>query len=247
MKKENINLDICITLRCNTNCLNCIKFCNKEDITGLDYSDSDMTMGQINEFVYQIESLNIKNLFASICLTGGEPLLHPDIEKIIVKMEKLKKQEYVQTLLINSNKLIDALPSLQKYIVNYSEPKDNPQKHNVAFLHPSEFSKKIQTYRRCSHYRKNTIVLSYMGYTQCCASDAYIRLFALDELISNHLPKKTLLKKMDKICKHCPFGSDDLVPLEKDMGCPVSDIYEKEADKNRKGRKITKRFPERNK
>ena len=68
----------------------------------------------------------------------------------------------------------------------------------------------------------------------------------MDDLILDYLPKSLEefpLKEMDKICAHCPFGSDDSLPFERDIGCPVSDIYAKEAEKNRLGRKIVKRFP----
>jgi len=239
---KNLNLDLCITLRCNNYCLNCIKFCNKDKTTGLDYSDSDMTMEQINNFINQVKTLDTKNLFTSITVTGGEPLLHPDIKEIMIKLEELKKLSYVKILWINSNKIIKAPESLKKYIVNYSEVDKKPQIHNVALLHPSDFNGKTMAYKTCKHYRKKTIVLTYMGYSICCAADGYIRLFGMKDLISDKLPTYKLIKKMDKICKHCPFGNDDILPFEKDIGCPVSDIYKKEAEKNRLGRKITKRF-----
>jgi beta-1,4-mannosyl-glycoprotein beta-1,4-N-acetylglucosaminyltransferase len=244
--KMKINLDLCITLRCNYNCLNCIQFCNKEEITGLNYFNSDMTLGQIDNFINQVKSFGKTNFLNNINVTGGEPLLHPDIEKIMIKLEELKKDHYVKSITINSNKIITSPQSLKDYIINYSLPKDNPSKHNVVFLHPLDFSGKKQTYKKCTHYRKHTIVLNYLGYSICCASGAYIRLFCMEDLILNYLPKSLEdfpLKEMDKICEHCPFGSENL-PFEKDIGCPISDIYKKEGDKNSYGRKIKKRFPE---
>ncbi len=53
---ELLNLDLCITYRCNQSCRNCIEFCNLADITGLDYSDSDMTLSQILDFCDQIRA-----------------------------------------------------------------------------------------------------------------------------------------------------------------------------------------------
>jgi hypothetical protein len=202
-------------------------------------------MGQVEEFVRQVKELNIKGLFKSICLTGGEPLLHPDIEKIMERMEELRRLGYVKDLIINSNTILESPESLKKYIINYSKPSEKPFLHNVAFLHPKDFSDRKVTYATCTHYRKNTLVLTYQGFSICCAADGYIRLFGMNDLIFDHIPLEFDLKGMDKICKHCPFGSHDILPLEKDMGLPISDIYKREAKKNRLNNRITKRFPER--
>ena len=51
-----VNIDLCVTLRCTAACPNCVRFCNMSAVTGLDYSDSDMTMGQIAEFIRQVQS-----------------------------------------------------------------------------------------------------------------------------------------------------------------------------------------------
>jgi hypothetical protein len=205
-----------------------------------------MTLGQIEEFVRQIKELNIPGLFHSICLTGGEPLLHPKVSEITEKMEELRRLGYVKRILINSNTILPAPENLKKYIVNYSKPAKKPTIHNTALLHPDDFGGTKMTYRQCEHYRKNTVTLTYQGFSLCCASDGYIRLFGKEELIFDHLPLDVPESSMDTICEHCPFGNDKILPMEKDVGCPVSDIYKKEAEKNRMGRKITKRFPSRN-
>ena len=241
------NLDLQITLRCNASCRNCIKFCNKESITGLDYSDSDMTLGQIDEVVRQIKSLQNTTMINCIVVTGGEPLLHPQIVEIMQKLEELRTSGHVKVLWINSNLIIPAPPVLQQYIVNWSEPKDNDKKHHVSFLHPADFSThhEKQTYQGCCHYRKPTLVLNYLGCSMCCAGDAYIRLFGLEDLLLDHIAEDETeyTKNMDMICQHCPYGRDDELPLERDVGCPVSEIYLQEAAKNKNGRRITKRFP----
>lgn len=241
-----MNLDLNITLRCNGHCLNCIKFCNRGDITGLDYSKSDMTMGQIDNFVEQVKSFP-KNVVENINITGGEPLLHPNIREIVLKIEKLMKDEYIKKYTVNTNTLVRPLPQdLSDYIINYSHPRNSSRTHNVVFLHPDDFGTR-KTYRDCTHYRKNTVVLNYLGCSICCAGDSYIRLFCMDDLILDYVPDSVEgFPPMDKICQHCPFGSYESLPFERDIGCPVSEIYMIEAEKNRQGREIAKRFPEMN-
>jgi hypothetical protein len=221
-----------------------------KNITGLNYSDSDMTLGQIDNFINQVKQINRINcdvVVENLYVTGGEPLLHKDIEEIMVKLQELQELKLVTNIFINSNKVIAAPISIEKYIVNFSLPSENKDIHSTVLLHPSEFSESEQTYSECTHYRKNRVVLNYLGYSICCAVDAYIRLFNFDDLILESLPASRLrfpLKEMNKICKHCPFGHVTDVPLEKNVGCPVSQIYSIEAHKNRLGRVILKRFPE---
>jgi hypothetical protein len=243
-------VDLQITLRCNVKCPNCIKFCNMKDSTGLNYSDSDMTMGQIDNFIQQIRDFKHKSMYQNICITGGEPLLHPNIEEITLKLEILRQDGHFKDLTINSNLTLDIPPILRKYIINHSEPKNNNEVHNTALLHPLDFGGKQYTFDSCTHYRKGTIVANYMGFSVCCAGDGFIRLFGYDDLILDHLPPTMEgfpLKEMDKVCMHCPFsnqGNDgDILPTEKEEGCPVSRVYAKEANKNKLGRKITKRLP----
>ena len=230
---ENI-LDLQITLKCNAHCHNCIKFCNMENITGLDYSKSDMTMKQIDWFIKQVEEKDITKLFDTICVTGGEPLLHPNLIEIIEKLEDLQKKKDFK-ILINSNLLKPIPEKIQKYIINWSLPKDNTNIHNVVLLHPDDFGGEKKTYKTCTHYRKNRIVVNYLGYSICCAADAYIRLFDYKCLILSYLPNSLdEFPNMDLICRHCPFGNYDILPLEKDMGCPISQIYRDKADERRR-------------
>ena len=234
-------LDLQITLRCNAHCLNCIKFCNMKQQTGLDYSDSDMTENQIDRFCMHLRHCNAA--FKTIFITGGEPLLHKDIENIVHKLERELGDGNFQELFINSNLIKEAPESIRKYIVNFSKPEDNKLIHNTVLIHPKDFGGTPKTYNACTHYRKNRVVLNYMGYSLCCAGDAYIRLFNYEDLIIDQMPESINdFPNMDKVCYHCPFSNDNIIPLEKNAGCPVSDVYYVEAMLNRNGRKLTKRF-----
>lgn len=248
-------LDLIITLRCNLNCINCIEMCNLKLNTGLDYSKSDMTIGQINNLIAQVKSFNHKPVFNEICVTGGEALLHSNVEEITLKLEKeLLIPKYINRLTLNSNTIITPPSNIARFVINHSLPSEKSNVHKVCLLHPNDYGGKIHTYESCIHYRKNTIVLTYQGFSICCAGDAFIRLFAMNNLILDKLPfyqSDFPLKEMNKICCNCPFSNDDahdkeesLLPWERDIGNPVSKIFSIEAQKNRSGRKITKIFPE---
>lgn len=238
-------LDLCITLRCNAACPNCIKLCNLEDITGLDYSDSDMTIGQIDEFIRQVEEIDTRRFAFTVTVTGGEPLLHPQIIEMMIKLNALKEQGYISDLAINTNGTLPPPEGLLGKRLTFSTPKENAAIHNTLFLHPADFGGRQLTYRDCHHYRKNTLVLNYLGYSLCCVGEAYARLFGYADLFLGEFPAELPIAGMDRVCRHCPFGDETKTPFERDRGRPVSLIYQQEAKKNRNGRRITKRFPER--
>lgn len=65
-------LTICLTNKCNLNCLYC--FADKDN------SDNPLKLDRVKEFIIK---LHRKEKIEEIYLTGGEPLLYPDIEEII--------------------------------------------------------------------------------------------------------------------------------------------------------------------
>jgi hypothetical protein len=241
-----LNLDILITLRCNVTCKNCIELCNRSHDTGLDYSDSDMTLGQIDNFSAQLKAYGHELVFDNVYVSGGEPLLHPQFEQIFRRMIPLRDAGYFHHLFINSNLMLHAPEALNEYVVNFSKVDEKPFIHNAVLIHPKDFGANPRPRARCQHYRKDTWVLTYHGLSLCCAGDAYARLFCKEHVFMDRLPKSAdQFPNMDDVCLVCPFGASKQPPLERDVGCVVSDIYRKEAEKNRNGRTIAKRFPER--
>lgn len=230
-------LELIITLRCNAPCLNCIKLCNTKDVTGLCYAHSDMPFAQLLKIVSDIKALpRISGLpvIQNLVITGGEPLLHPNLIPIV----KLLEAEIVATglaagLSISTNMILDMPSVLAKYACTYTSPTgaryvDTKKfNHNTALLHPNDFGHVASTFDTCTHYRKWRVVCTYQGYSLCCAADGYIRLFELNHLILKDLPANIRdfpLNKMDDVCINCPFGCP-VLPFERDMGRPVSDVY----------------------
>lgn len=246
MLPDKLWLDLLITLRCNAACPNCMKFCNMKEVTGLDYSQSDMTIGQIEEFMRQVKEVDTRHIFFTVTVTGGEPLLHPQVALIMQKLEVLRREEYIKDLTINTNLTLPIPKDMPGKVLNFSKPEQNSPFHNTVLLHPSEFGGRAMTFESCRHYRKDTIVLSYLGYAQCCAGEAYARLFGMKDLFAPEFPRAFPIggKGMDKVCGHCPFGDEEKTPFERDLGRPVAAIYKREAAKNKRAERITARFGE---
>ena len=218
-------LDLQITLRCNCRCRNCIKLCNMPE-TGLDYSQTDLTLDQVADFARQ--AIAAEAQIANLIVTGGEPLLHPQVVEIVQLLDReLVATGHVGTLQVNSNLTLPAPPAIAGRLINFSRPRDNPQIHDCVFVHPDDLGRGRPTFSRCHHYRKWRIVANTYGYSLCCAADGYLRLFRLDHLILPRFPcdyYDFCLDRMDDVCQHCPFGTG-APAKERDAGRPVSAIY----------------------
>lgn len=77
-------IEIILTYACNRKCLNC------EAMVRQAPSNEAMTVEQIEKFIKQSIEKDVK--WKNIRLLGGEPALHPDIEKIVQIMLEYKEQ-----------------------------------------------------------------------------------------------------------------------------------------------------------
>lgn len=239
-------LDVQVTLRCNARCRNCIKLCGMDDVTGLDYSQTDMTLDQIATLRDELADRFVHHgtmVIGVLCLTGGEAMLHPHIHTIVEMLDPLVSIGAVGHITINTNGLVE-VPELSQYAVTYTPIPQKAATHNVVLLHPNEIEPGPHGFEQCQHYRKWRPVVNCYGHSLCCAADGYIRLFGLDHLIVPRLPESFdgyPLDKMDDVCSHCPFGASREI-FERDAGRPVSVIYGVQAAINRAGRSLKSRY-----
>ena len=221
-------IDIITTLRCNAACPNCVHFCNRKDL-GLNYQDSDLTDEQIELSFEDITRLG-KNSVHLLMISGGEPLLHPKIEYIVSKAQKLMMDSIIDKFCVESNLILKAPQSIQPFLINGTTPDKNINKHKVVLMHPDDIPEMRPTYRTCPNIiAKNKASFWYKGWTNCCVSHGYIRLLKLDYLILPHLPLNINgfpLERMDDVCQHCVFGCKN-PKYEKDLGAPISSTFKR--------------------
>ena len=239
-------LDLCITFRCNAACPNCIKFCGLDRFTGLVGSETDMTLAQVRHAVAQWRAAARRPVWDVVTVTGGEALVHPDLEAIMREVLPLAGEGVVGGVQINSN-LRQPYPEwLESHIVNYTTPSRHRHTHKAALWHPHEWGAS-PTYETCQHYRKHTVSLSYLGYALCCAGESYARLVGREDAFMHELPESVdswPREVVDAVCGHCPFGDEEHQPFEFEVGRPVSDTYRQFASFNRSWGTIRTRFPE---
>ena len=239
-------LDLCITFRCNAACPNCLKFCGLDKFTGLIGSETDMTLGQVRHAIAQWVAEPEWPVWDIVTVTGGEALVHPELEAIMELVLPLAGAGVVGTVQINSNLRNPPPDWLKPYVVNYTTPSRARHTHKAALWHPIEWNAK-PTYATCQHYRKHTVSLSYLGYALCCAGESYARLVGREDAFLHTLPVDASSwpsETLDAVCGHCPFGDEAHQPFEYEVGRPVSDVYRQFATFNRSWGTVTTRFPE---
>jgi len=240
-------LELLITLRCNFFCKNCIRLCNSEDVTGLNYDSLDMRVGHVRKFINDVKAVHlrtaVKPVVHMIVITGGEPTLHPDIAMFANMInDELVSTGLANGLCINSNIMRKPAPEIERWVVNFTPVTKKHVVHTAVLLAPTI---KPQ-FDPCGHYRKWRVEVSVHGYSLCCASGGYIRLFGLSHLYSQNLPdhpsKFEFIPQMNDVCQHCAFGGAPV--QESEIGRPVSPVYAAEVEKNKGGVRITSILPE---
>jgi len=105
-----MNIEFDVTLQCNFSCLNCNRHSNfnnlKSDITGDKevginlYKNTDVSIDKIKDFIKEVKE---NGTVERIHLIGGEPLVHPKMDKICDMMREELWGKYVHEILIISN------------------------------------------------------------------------------------------------------------------------------------------------
>ena len=238
-------IELLVTLRCNVSCPNCIRLCNTEAVTGLDYEGLDLTPGQVERFLQDVEAVGARTgarpVTGMVVLTGGEPTLHRDIIPIAQAVDRrLVQTGLAGGLMINSNLLRPPPPEIQPWVVNFTPLSQKAAVHSAVLLAPPD---PPPVFDACRHYRKWRVEVSAHGYSLCCAAGGYLRLFGLTQLYSAVLPDRpeefAFLPQMNDVCRHCAFGGP--VQPESLVGRPVSPVYQAAAQA---GRRVTCRLPE---
>lgn len=238
------SLEIVITLRCNAHCWHCIRLCNRLDL-GLDYSDLDMTVEQVEHVLTDIAQLSERvgrPVFDVVCITGGEPTLHPQLVEIWRLCSRSLLGRWANSLVCNVNRTRPVPLEIEPHVVHWWGVGEEKRLNHVASLvDPAEHGEAI-TRATCTHYRRDRIVVTSQGYTRCCASEGYVRLFCDQDLVLPSLPASIdHWPNQDRICMHCAFAAPTQI-MERDVGGPVSRVFFEQAELNRAGRRIRSRL-----
>ena len=176
-------IEIILTYACNRKCLNC------EAMVRHAPSNEAMTVEQIEKFIKQSIEKDVK--WKNIRLLGGEPALHPDIEKIVQIMLEYKEQ-YIKdcniTVVSNGsgefvNSVLDRLESKYDIEIQNSNKTTDVQVGispvNQAPIDMKEY-KNMDFTKGCWIPTVCGIALDMNGFYPCSASAAIARVTGND-------------------------------------------------------------------
>lgn len=141
-KKPNLKVLLQVTERCNLSCKHCF---NSSDSLGIDYSFSD-----INEkIIPKLKKANVTR----VTLTGGEPMMNPEIYKIIESFIENKMHVTLCTngLLFNENQI--------KYLANLGNIHINVSLDGFSYESHGTF----RGIKNVNHYNKILDNITFMG------------------------------------------------------------------------------------
>jgi hypothetical protein len=203
---NHLNIDINITYTCDMACSHCNRF--------LDVSPSDMgmTLEQIDTFVS--ESVAAGRRWNRICITGGEPILHPQALEIAEKIAAYKREFSPDTLILFMTNDVDPtdekkrlLALLPPEIVVHGSKKDTVRyDHKPMTVAPGDVlaDADVDFSNACYLTEKCGVGLDAKGNYHCAVAAAIDRLHGLN-LRRDALPPTTdaMVDLMNEYCKRC--------------------------------------------
>lgn len=211
LKRRNIVLEI--TYECNLMCNFCSRWCKLAPVKN---DSSRMSVEQIQYFVNEMKIYHHHT--SIIKVSGGEPLLHPDIWQILDILKVLLDDGHcIQILLLTNGILEEKIKDIPSWVsVVNSEKNRLPFIHSIKYgMPPIELNKIVNAENNeCEQIFDGpycSICLNKWGYYlagPCGALDRFIGIDigvkTLKEIIETDF--KVLEDQQDKLCKFCGFS-----------------------------------------
>ena len=191
-----------ITTDCNLKCINCDRSCRQAP------SKERMTLESIQAFVD--ESLQNKHEWKKIVIIGGEPTLHPKLNKIF-DIFRIYKDIYHKCnikLYTNGygNEVKKILKDIPKWIRIRNSRKKTQKARHLAF-NKAPIDYKIPA-KACSIPWRCGLGLTKNGYYPCGAGASIDRVFQFGIGIKNikDLTFENIIKQLNILCLYCGYN-----------------------------------------
>lgn len=207
-------LDICATDNCNRSCSQCNRCCN------VAAANKYISVSDVERMCAEFQCLG---KLKSVQISGGEPMMHPDIEnivKIILDSGITENVSLWTNGTINSRNL-----ALKHKIVVYNDNKDKGYRHvwlmTVAPIDMNLYG--IKPLSDCTAPRVCGIAYSRRGYYPCCFSEAIGRIFKIDGIKSmREMTNEAYNDLLDKTCRYCGYYLTGTKPVFPPFSYPAA-------------------------
>jgi MoaA/NifB/PqqE/SkfB family radical SAM enzyme len=232
-----------ITYRCNLLCNHCNRHCN---LTFLPYlQDAEMTEEQIDRFIRQIKENNVH--LEQLRLLGGEPLLHPQVESFLFKLQReLMATGFLDTIVIVTNGIIphqerlagfmndsSIKPLLESGVISFQVAREGKEHgFRAVSIAPVDMG---MNWQECCNPRICGSMLNVYGYWPNGNCAAIARLFYLPHYARMEFPvvfEENWPTLGDDLCRFCVKGNRVLLHNKADV---VTPSYSKAVERWEKG------------
>ncbi len=192
-----------ITTDCNLKCVNCDRSCRQAP------SKERMTLMEIQKFVN--ESIEHQHKWKRIVVLGGEPTLHPDLNRIfdILKTYKNTYQECDIKIYSNGfgNYVTNTLKSIPNWVKIKNSRKKSPVKHGHSLYNNAPIDHGLPA-TVCSIPWRCGLGLTKNGYYPCGAGASIDRIFKFGIGIQKikDLTFENIIKQLQLLCKYCGYN-----------------------------------------
>ncbi len=210
---KRINVEMQLTLRCQIACTNCNRLMGRFPDQG---TQDDMSVRQVMRFVEQLAASPVQ--VKRLKLLGGEPLLHPEFERVYHVLGAATIEGFIQSVKIECNRII-ARPDLPKYnAIRWAGKPFNRKRHLPACWSPTDLGLPTPN-APCSMPRICGVSLDAYGYSLCSVCSRMLSVFMREDLYVDEFPadwRNVFAETIEEICPHCIFSA----PQEfKDLHC----------------------------
>jgi len=226
-------VELCLTYRCNIHCNNCSNLCTQAPFKG------DLFPSDVQNFLVDIDKNNIK--VGQITLHGGEPVLNPNIEEIIIILCQYRVMHNTTLWLLTNNSCQSIRQKTTKISCDYDIPLGVATKiegNQIPYVpvneSPEDINEKFTL--GCFQTENCGICFNYLGYFPCSPIAAAARVFGYKgvEYISQ-LTEEKCKEYFNIHCKHCGFSMPDrrrvIEQTSSKTWLEKLDIYNKEREK----------------
>ena len=232
-----------ITYRCNLLCDRCNRHCNLSFLPYL--KDADMTEKQIGRFIRQVKEKGVQ--LEQLRVLGGEPLLHPQIEKYLFLLHRdLMSPGLLDTMVIVTNGIIPRSERLAAFLndsaiqplvesgrIRFQAAWEGKERDfRGVFIAPVDMG---MSWRECGVTRVCGSLLNTYGYWPNGNCAAIARLFYLPRYAKQEFPivfEENWPALENDLCRFCVKANRVLIRNKSDL---VTRSYSKALEMWKKG------------
>ena len=199
-----INLEMQLTLRCQISCPNCNRLIGRLPDQG---TQDDMSTEQVLRFVNQIANSPVK--VKRLKLLGGEPLLHPQFDKVYLLLAAAVGEGLIQKVKIESNGILPRPDVPPCEGIHWAGKPFSRKRHLPACWSPTDLQLPTPN-APCSMPRICGVSLDAYGYSLCSVCSRMLSVFEREDLYVDKFPadwRNAFAETIEKMCPHCIFSA----------------------------------------